>query len=200
MSEAGAALTARLQEAISILERLLGQVRQISINLRPSTLDDLGLVPALRALLDQLGSRASVTVHFSENNVPEDLDPKIQTTCFRIAQEAITNAMRHANATQIDVDLRCEKGKLRLLIRDNGIGFDVGSVRAPTAGLGLIGIKERAALVGGRTKIVSSPDKGTSIEVLLPLTPCGERAGHGVRSGARRTGGEGASVHQDFPP
>jgi signal transduction histidine kinase len=179
MSDAGAALTARLQEIISILERLLGQVRQISINLRPSTLDDLGLVPALRALLDQLGSRASVTVRFSEMNVPEDLDAKIQTTCFRIAQEAITNAMRHANATQIDVDLRCEKGKLRLLIRDNGIGFDVGSVRAQTAGLGLIGIKERAVLVGGRTKIVSSPDKGTSIEVLLPLTPCGERASPG---------------------
>jgi signal transduction histidine kinase len=179
MSDAGAALTARLQETISILERLLGQVRQISINLRPPMLDDLGLVPALRALLDQLGSRASVTVRFSEKNVPEDLDAKIQTTCFRIAQEAITNAMRHANATQIDVDLRSEKGKLRLLIRDNGIGFDVGSVPAQTAGLGLIGIKERAVLVGGRTKIVSSPDKGTSIEVLLPLRPCGKRASRG---------------------
>jgi signal transduction histidine kinase len=179
MSDAGAALTARLQETISILERLLGQVRQISINLRPSMLDDLGLVPALRALLDQQGSRASVTVRFSEKNVPEDLDAKIQTTCFRISQEAITNAMRHANATQIDVDLRFEKGKLRLLIRDNGSGFDVGSVRAQTAGLGLIGIEERATLVGGRTKIVSSPNKGTTIGILLPLTPCGERASRG---------------------
>jgi len=134
------------------------------------------LVPALRALLDQQGSRASVTVRFFEESVPKNLDPKIQTTCFRIAQEAITNVVRHANATQIDVDLRCEKGKLRLLIRDSGVGFDVES---KTAGLGLIGIKERAALLGGRTKIVSSPDKGTTIEILMPLTPRGGRASHG---------------------
>jgi len=180
MSDAGAALTVRLQETISILERLLGQVRQISINLRPSMLDDLGLVPALRALLDQQGSRASVTVRFSEKNVPEDLDAKIQTACFRIAQEAITNALRHAGATQIDVDLRCENGKLRLRIRDNGIGFDVGSARAQTAGLGLIGIKERAALIGGRARIISSPGKGTTIEVLLSLTLRGEHASRGL--------------------
>jgi signal transduction histidine kinase len=168
MSDAGAALTARLQETMSILERLLGQVRQISINLRPSMLDDLGLVPALRALLDQQGRRASVAVHFSEKNVPDNLDPEIQTTCFRIAQEAITNALRHANATQIDVDLRCENGKLRLLIHDNGIGFDAESTQVQTIGLGLIGIRERAVLAGGRARIISSPGKGTTIEVLLP--------------------------------
>jgi signal transduction histidine kinase len=160
----------RLQETTAILDRLLSQVRQISLDLRPLMLDDLGLVPALRSLLDQQGRRASVAVRFSAENIPENLDPEIQTTCFRIAQEAITNALRHANATQIDVDLRCENGKLRLLIRDNGIGFDVESVRAQTIGLGLIGIKERAALVGGRAKIISSPDKGTTIEVSLPLT------------------------------
>jgi signal transduction histidine kinase len=179
MSDAGAALTARLQETMSILERLLGQVRQISINLRPSMLDDLGLVPALRALLDQQGRRASVAVHFSEKNVPDNLDPEIQTTCFRIAQEAITNALRHANATQIDVDLRCENGKLRLLIHDNGIGFDAESTQVQTIGLGLIGIRERAALAGGRARIISSPGKGTTIEVLLPLSLRGERTSRG---------------------
>jgi two-component system sensor histidine kinase UhpB len=164
------AASGRLQETTAILDRLLSQVRQISLDLRPLMLDDLGLVPALRSLLDQQGRRASVAVRFSAENIPENLDPEIQTTCFRIAQEAITNELRHANATQIDVDLRCENGKLRLLIRDNGIGFDVESVRAQTIGLGLIGIKERAALVGGRAKIISSPDKGTTIEVSLPLT------------------------------
>ena len=131
-------------------------------------LDDLGLVPALRALLDQQGRRGSVAVRFSAERIPENLDPEIQTTCFRIAQEAITNAVRHGNATQIDVDLRCEKGELRLLIRDNGMGFDVGSAQAQTVGLGLIGIKERAALVNGRAKIISSPSRGTTIEVVLP--------------------------------
>jgi signal transduction histidine kinase len=141
-------------------------------------LDDLGLVPALRSLLDQQGRRASVPVRFSADNIPENLDAEIQTTCFRIAQEAITNALRHARATRVEVDLQRENGNLRLLIRDNGLGFDAGSVQAQTVGLGLIGIKERAALIGGRAKINSSPNKGTTIEVFLPLTLRSERQGH----------------------
>jgi signal transduction histidine kinase len=176
----GSATAAPVQETTAILDRLLGQVRQISLDLRPSMLDDLGLVPALRSLIDQQGRRASVEMRFSAETLPESLDPTIQTTCFRIAQEAITNAMRHADATQIDVDLRCEDGNLRLLIRDNGAGFDVESVRARTSGLGLIGITERAALVGGRALIISSLSKGTTIEVVLPLTRRDERANRGL--------------------
>jgi signal transduction histidine kinase len=142
-------------------------------------LDDLGLVPALRSLLDQQGRRASVAVRFSAENMPENVDPEIQTTCFRITQEAVTNAVRHAHATRIDVDLRRDNGKLRLLIRDNGSGFEVKSAQAQTVGLGLVGIKERAALVGGQARIISSPKKGTTIEVSLPLVLRGERAGRG---------------------
>jgi PAS domain S-box-containing protein len=166
----------RIKETLVILDNLLRQVRQISLDLHPSLLDDLGLVPALRSLLDQQGRRASVAVRFSAKDMPENFDWEIQTTCFRIGQEAITNAVRHANAGQIGVDLRCESGNLQLLVRDNGIGFDPGSVQAQTVGLGLIGIKERAALVGGRAKISSSPSKGTVIEVFLPLTHRGKRA------------------------
>jgi signal transduction histidine kinase len=174
----GEATSAYLQDTTTILDRLLGQVRQISLDLRPAMLDDLGLVPALRSLLDQQGRRASIDMRFSEQNVSESLDPEVQTTCFRIAQEAITNAVRHAHATQIDVDLQCEKEKLRLVIRDNGIGFDAGSAQAQTGGLGLIGMRERAALVGGRARIISSTGKGTAIEVVLPLTLRSERASH----------------------
>ncbi len=165
----GSAKFARLQETTAILDRLLGQVRQISLDLRPSMLDDLGLVPALRSLLDQQARRASVAAGLSAENIPEKLDPKIQTTCFRIAQEAITNALRHAGATRIDVDLQCDNGKFRLLIHDNGTGFDVESTQAQTVGLGLIGIQERATLIGGQARIISSPKKGTRIEVSLPL-------------------------------
>jgi two-component system sensor histidine kinase UhpB len=172
----GSANFTRLQETTAILDHLLGQVRQISLDLRPSMLDDLGLVPALRSLLDQQGRRASVAVRLSAENIPEKLDPEIQTTCFRIAQEAITNALRHAGATRIDVDLQCDNGKFRLLIRDNGTGFDVESAQAQTVGLGLIGIQERAALLGGRAKIISSPNKGTTIEISLPSTFRPERA------------------------
>jgi PAS domain S-box-containing protein len=163
------AIVTRLQETIAILDRLLGQVRQISLDLRPSTLDDLGLVPALRSLLDQQGRRASVAVRFSATNVPENINPEIQTTCFRIAQEAITNALRHAHATRVDVDLVGNDKKLRLVIRDNGKGFDVELAQTQTIGLGLIGIKERAALVSGQARITSSPNAGTTIEISLPL-------------------------------
>jgi len=179
MKESDGAKSKRIDETAAILEKLLGQVRQISLDLRPPTLDDLGLVPALRSLLDQQGRRASVGVHLSAKNIPENLDPEIQTTCFRVAQEAITNAVRHANATRIAVDLSCENGNMRLQVRDNGRGFDADSAQAQAVGLGLIGIKERTALVGGQTKIVSSPNKGTTIEILLPLMPCGERARRG---------------------
>jgi signal transduction histidine kinase len=171
------ATSARLQETSGILDRLLGQVREISIDLRPSMLDDLGLVPTLRSLLDQQGRRASVAVHFSAKNMPENLTPEIQTTCFRMAQEAITNALRHADATRLDVDLHRDDGNLWLVIRDNGKGFDAKSVQAQAVGLGLIGIKERAALVGGRARIISSSGEGTTIEVSLPLTLSGKRAG-----------------------
>jgi PAS domain S-box-containing protein len=170
MEESDPAKSKRIHETAAILERLLSQVRQISLNLRPSTLDDLGLVPALRSLLDEQGRLASVAVRFSAKNMPENLDPEIQTTCFRIAQEAITNAVRHAMSTQIRVELSHENGNLRLQIRDNGRGFDAESEQAQTTGLGLVGMKERAALVGGRTRIVASRGKGATVDVTLPLT------------------------------
>ena len=165
------ALVRRLDETAAILDQLLGQVRQISLDLRPPMLDDLGLVPALRSFVDEQGRRASVAVRFTAEHVPEKLDAEIQITCFRIAQEAITNAVRHAKATQLDIALRCTHGKeLRLLARDNGIGFDAQPRQAQAVDLGLIGIRERAALVGGRARIISSPRKGTTIDVSLPLT------------------------------
>jgi PAS domain S-box-containing protein len=179
IANSGSEIFARLQETTAILDGLLDQVRKISLDLRPSMLDDLGLVPALRSLLDQQGRRASVAVRFSTENMPDNLDPVIQTTCFRIAQEAITNVVRHASAAEIGVDLRCENGDLRLLVRDNGIGFEAGSMQAQTVGLGLVGINERAALVGGRAKIISSPNNGTAVDVCLPLTHRGKPMSRG---------------------
>jgi len=173
------ALVRRLDETAAILDQLLGQVRQISLDLRPPMLDDLGLVPALRSFVDEQGRRASVAVRFATENIPEKLDPEIQITCFRIAQEAITNAVRHAKATQLDIALRYKNGKtLQLLVRDNGIGFNARSAQAQADDLGLIGMKERASLVGGRARIMSLLGKGTTISVSLPLTFQPERQGH----------------------
>ena len=117
---ADTAVSARLRETVQILDQLLRDVRQISLDLRPSLLDDLGLVPALRSLLDQQARRASLKERFVADNLPTDLASETQTTCFRIAQEATTNILRHAHAQSMGLELRVERGQLRLKITDDG--------------------------------------------------------------------------------
>jgi signal transduction histidine kinase len=175
MDEVDAPIGARLRETVAILDQLLGQVRQISLDLRPSMLDDLGLVPALRSLLGEQGRRASVEVEFSAENIPETLDPEIQTACFRIVQEAITNVVRHARAKKLTVELRRAGPDLLLAVRDDGIGFDPSARESgePEATLGLRSIEERAILTGGRARIISSPGEGTTVKVRLPLHSSG---------------------------
>jgi PAS domain S-box-containing protein len=170
----------RLKETVAILDNLLRQVRQISLDLHPSLLDDLGLAPALRSLLDQHAQRTGLRVQFSAAEPLENIDPEIQTTGFRIAQEAITNVLRHAKAQCVGLHLRIEAGQLQMKIVDDGNGFDLAEVERRAqqgADFGLIGMRERAALVGGRVQIISSPHKGTTIEAFLPLTLRPERHG-----------------------
>ncbi len=166
-------LAARLHENATILDRLLQQTRQISLDLRPPLLDDLGLVPALRWYVNQQAERAGLKVKFSADRPSDDVPPHIQIACFRLAQEAITNVVRHARAKTLTVELRPSESSLRLLVRDDGKGFDVAAAKARAeqgASLGLLGIKERAALAGGSAQISSIPDEGTTVEILLPLS------------------------------
>jgi PAS domain S-box-containing protein len=168
--------TSRLNETITILDKLLRQVRQISLDLHPSLLDDLGLAPALRSLLDQQARRAGWRAQFSAVEPLANIKRGIQTTGFRIAQEAITNILRHANAGFVSVHLRTEAGELRMKIIDDGRGFDLAEIEGhtcPDGGFGLMGMRERAASVGGRVQIVSSPGTGTTVEVSLPLNGSG---------------------------
>jgi PAS domain S-box-containing protein len=161
----------RLQESIALLDTLLRQVRQISLDLHPSTLDDLGLVPALRSLLDQQAQRAGLRARFSAVERAE-IDRGIQTTAFRITQEAITNVLRHAQARFIGVRINIGKDRMKIRIVDDGIGFDTSPIQSPgngEAAFGLVGMRERASLVGGQVRITSSPGKGTTVEVSLPI-------------------------------
>jgi PAS domain S-box-containing protein len=172
--EVPAHATGRLEDSVQLLDRLLRQVRELSLNLRPSLLDDLGLAPALRSLLDQQAQRAGLRTEFHAPESFENLDPGIQTTGFRIAQEAITNVLRHAKANFVGVHLKAEAGRLRIEIVDDGEGFDLGELGRRShegVALGLMGMRERAVLVGGRVRIISSPGKGTTVEVSLPLEP-----------------------------
>jgi signal transduction histidine kinase len=171
--DAPPAVAGRLTESTQILDCLLQQVRQISLDLRPPLLDELGLVPALRWLADQQAQRAALRITFAANLEFPEIDPAIQTACFRIAQEAITNSIRHANAETIGVQVYDEAGRLWLSVRDNGTGFDpdaAGKRALRGASLGLPGMKERVLLTGGLLEVNSTPGDGTEIRAWFPLS------------------------------
>jgi len=166
------AVASPLQESIGIVEIALQQVRNLSLDLRPSLLDDLGLVAALRWYVDRYAQRSGITAEFSTNSGQAGRLPNIETACFRIVQEALTNVMRYAQAKQVSVKLQQRPQELHLMISDDGIGFDVQAarIRATSGGsLGLLGMEERALLAGGQLKIKSRQGYGTQIEVRFPI-------------------------------
>jgi PAS domain S-box-containing protein len=162
----------RLEECLSVVERVLAQVQDISLNLRPSLLDDLGLEPALRWTTDRQAALVGLEVQFHAERLGRRLDPVIETACFRIAQEALTNVVRHARAKVVTVNLQIRGDQLHLHVQDNGIGFAIAGVREKAvngASLGLLGMEERAALVGGELQMTSAPGEGTEVHAWLPL-------------------------------
>lgn len=166
------ALTTRLNETLKMAERLLEQVQDISLDLRPSMLDDLGLKPALAWLTGRQADLAGLKAEVRVADLPQRLEPVIETECFRVAQEALTNVVRHAHARAVTVDLRAESGQLHLRVRDDGVGFDVADTREKAvsgASLGLLSMEERAALAGGGLKFTSRPRKGTEVHAWFPL-------------------------------
>jgi PAS domain S-box-containing protein len=170
-------MAGRLNDSIQLLDRLLGQVRQLSLDLRPPLLDELGLVPALRWLLDQQAQRAGLRVTFRTDVDGLLIDPTVQTTCFRVAQEAVTNIIRHSGAQKVAFLLQRRAGRLSLKVRDDGAGFDPAAFpqgNAHPSSLGLVSMKERILLVGGGLEVRSSPGKGTEIRAWFPV-PVGEQ-------------------------
>ena len=171
-SPGGTSLVPRLEASIAAVARVLEQVRNLSLNLRPSILDDLGLEPALRWYTNRQASLTELQAKFHADPLASRLDPVIETECFRVAQEALTNVVRHAHAHSVAVDLRRENGHIHLTVRDDGVGFDVPSVRERAArgsSLGLLSMEERALLAGGRLECRSTPGKGTEIHAWFPL-------------------------------
>ncbi|MBI4467849.1 MAG: PAS domain S-box protein [Acidobacteria bacterium] len=172
LTQGDRAHTQRLDESIDIVERSLQQVRTLSLDLRPSMLDDLGLVAALRWYVDRQSRRAGFTAQFAADPLDTRLSPDVETACFRVAQEAITNVVRHARARQVRVELRRRKSRLQLYISDDGRGFDVRTARERAArgiSLGLLGMQERVELASGELRIESSAACGTEVHVSFPL-------------------------------
>jgi PAS domain S-box-containing protein len=166
------ALAPRLNESLKVVERVLEQVQDISLDLRPSILDDLGLEPALHWYTERQAALVELKVGFHADPLEQRLDPMIETECFRVAQEALTNVVRHAQAKAVTVEVRQEDGQLHLCVRDDGIGFDVAAIRKKAvrgASLGLLSMEERAVLAGGRLEFHSVPGRGTEVHAWFPL-------------------------------
>jgi signal transduction histidine kinase len=182
-ASAPADVQSRAKECIALVDEALSRVRNLSLSLRPSILDDLGLAAALRWHVGREAARGGLTAHVDVVEL-EDVRfaPHLEVTCFRIAQEAVTNTLRHAAAREIRVRLRRRPlGVLEMSVSDDGVGFDVAAARghARSGGsVGLLGMEERAALVSGHIEISSSPGEGTLIVAFLPETPADEVAAH----------------------
>jgi len=159
-------------ENVRIIDNALGQIRRLALTLRPSMLDDLGLVPALRWLTEQTQSRGKLDIAFHVDLPKSRLAPEIETACFRIAQEALTNIVRHADAKHVTVDLHTDGGTLELRIHDDGRGFDTFVTRAKAAAgesIGVLGMQERATLLGGELRIDSVPAQGSTVWLRCPM-------------------------------
>src|ERR1017187_2977373 len=126
-------LSPRLHESLEVVDHVLEQVRDISLNLRPLILDDLGLEPALRWFTKRQAALVGLQARFQADPLKQRLNLVIETECFRVAQEALTNVVRHAQAKTVNVELRKEAGRLHLRVRDDGIGLDRKSTRLGSA-------------------------------------------------------------------
>ena len=172
---------ARFQKKLTELKELavetLEDVHRLIYDLRPSVLDDLGLVAGLRWYADSRLQSAGVQVRVSVKGDEKRLPAEVESTLFRIGQEAISNATRHARATDVLMALDFQDGSITLEVKDDGVGFDVASVTnsgGPRPGWGILGMQERATLLGGTLQIESEPGKGTHVKVSIPL---GEESG-----------------------
>ena len=163
-------------EVQSILGELLERVRGLSMNLRPPTLDDLGLLPTLLWHFERYRTETGVRVEFRPRDPVGRFAPEVETAAFRIVQEALTNVARHARVTEVEVSLEARADGLELRVEDQGTGFEPATAR-PGASGGLAAMRERARLLGGRVQIESVPGRGTRLVAELPGSPAqGHRA------------------------
>lgn len=147
--------------------QLLAHVKDLSLNLRPPMLDDLGLVPTLLWHFERYRDQTGIEVRFHHRGIASRLPPDLEVAAFRIIQEALTNVARHAQVSKVRVELSAENGELGLCVEDEGQGFDASS--RPAHSSGLIGMRERAMSAGGRLRVESRPGAGTRLLVELPI-------------------------------
>ena len=161
-----------VQDSIEIARAAYGDVHNLALDLRPAMLDRLGLIPTLQWFARQQAKHSGCEISVEADAFPVLLPSDIPIAAFRIVQEAVSNAVRHADPHRVEIQARYRPGQIELQIRDDGVGFDPAAditQQEPRGGLGLIGIRQRAADVGGHISIRSKPGSGTQVIALLPL-------------------------------
>ena len=164
------AIQDRLEEVTGLLNQVEEQLRRVSHELRPTILDDLGLVPALEFLAGGISKRAKIAICV-ESSLDNRLSQAVETPVYRIVQEALTNITKHSKAKKVRIQLQRDAGKLCCSIHDDGVGFDVSAVlsRRGQRGLGLVGIQERLNAMGGTLRIQSATGQGTQLLITIPM-------------------------------
>ena len=167
--DVGPSARERLDAVCAILDQLDADLRQLSHELRPRILDDLGLVPALEFLAAGVAKRSGLSVRVA-SSLRGRHAPALETVLYRVVQEALVNAAKHSHATSVEIGLAADADHLYCVVRDDGAGFDAASVLSATqhGGLGLVGIRERLNAVGGTLQIRSMPSRGTELRVRIP--------------------------------
>ncbi len=162
----------RLSETRTMADELDQRIGDLALDLRPSLLDDLGLIPTLKWYVNRFSNRAEVEVELKVNDRKKRLPPEIETALYRITQEALTNVARHAQANKVLLRLDQQLKAVTVTIKDDGLGFDLEELLSSQTiwqGLGLVGMRDRISLLGGRLDIHSKPGEGTRIEIEIPL-------------------------------
>jgi signal transduction histidine kinase len=160
----------RLQEVRDLLEQIAGHLRQLSHELRPTILDDYGLLPALEFLAEGISKRCKLKISVKGSNNGR-LPSAVETGLYRIVQEALTNASKHARAKRVDVRVQQRARMIRCSIIDDGVGLDMSAVKSGRKhrGLGLVGIRQRIDVLGGTLQIDSKRGRGTQLHISIPL-------------------------------
>ena len=163
-----ASIRERLIEMSALIDTSVDDVRRVAGELRPVVLDDLGFVGAIRAYLIDVERRAAIrcVLHTPSGDVA--ISGERATALFRILQEALTNVVRHAEATRVEVSLTVDADRVRLVVQDNGRGVPAAALTNPRS-LGLLGMRDRAVLIGGDVSVSGEPGAGTTVTVELPL-------------------------------
>jgi signal transduction histidine kinase len=175
----GAGARAAAVDSLALVDALISRVRRIAVDLRPPLLDEVGLVSALRVYLDDQAALSGLAIKLHADEPPADgdhrLPPDFEITCFRVVQESVTNAIRHAAAHRIEVRIGYQGDRVLLSIKDDGCGFAPAILDAAAARghLGIVGMRERVRARGGRFELTSRPAAGTTIAVELTAPPIG---------------------------